>query len=470
MQDIYLKESLEHGNIAFPFAFYHVTSKHPRYVMETHWHEEVEICRVLSGTLTITIDGKTYEGHGADGLGDIFIINSGSMHSAIPTDCVYECVVFDLHFLLRERSLSNSFIYSLLYNQRKFVPFIPIYSWFHHNVQAPSEPPTYLKGSGGRGSMNLNLASASDQRSYLNYQYISSATPNPSASPVLAIKPYHKTATKQTSSLSNQNAIKQTSSLSHKTSTKQTSSLSRKSDSNLSTHTKQGSGRWTNLSALSSGDAALKNHRVCRNRLVRAHQNRDIDNDDYERSDIAPITSAEEVVLSCAALGDRDNINLICYTVAKFFALLHEQQAGYQLKTFGLLYYFLGICEECNLFVAAEGAGNKRVMSMRMALSYIHRNYQRAITLTELSDLLDLKPPSVVKLFKDIINKKPLEYINSYRIHCAMELLKDPKNTVTSVAYDCGFADVSYFSKVFKRYANKTPRDFLKSLPQESIV
>lgn len=290
MQDIFLKESKAHGNISFPFAFYHVTEKHPRYTMETHWHEECEICRVLSGTLEVTIDGKTFTGKGRDGVGDIFIFNSGAVHSAIPHDCVYECVVFDLHFLLRERSLSNSFIYSLLYNQRKFVSYIP----YTQEKQADLED--------------------------------------------------------------------------------------------------------------------------------------------------------------------------ICSIVQQLFFTLRDQGAGYQLKSFGIMYYLLGIFEDKAMFEQPNEAGGdavSRIMKMRMALSYIHRNYKQHISLSEIAELLDLQPPSVVKLFKELINKKPLEYINSYRINCAQEMLKEGRNSVTAVALECGFTDVSYFTKVFKKYTDQTPRQFI---------
>lgn len=292
MQDIILKELKEHGDISFPFAYYHVGSSHPRYVMETHWHEEYEICRVLEGELRVTIDGQTYVGKGSKGNGDVFIFNSGSVHSAEPINCTYECMVFDLHFLLRERSLSNSFIYSILYNQRQFKPYI-------------SYHPVYPEGA--------------------------------------------------------------------------------------------------------------------------------------------------------------ENLNTI---LSQLFKVLQEQSIGYELKTFGLMYYLLGVFEQRDLFVAPNDTGQavNRIMKMRMALSYIHRNYKNTICLNELSELLELRPQSVVRLFKDIINKKPMEYINSYRVQCAMEMLKDQKQTVTNVAYECGFTDVSYFTKVFKKFTKQTPREYLKNV------
>lgn len=336
MQDICFKENKEHGDVAFPVAFYHVTRKHPRYVMEPHWHEECEICRVLEGSLDLSIDGKTYHGQGHNGKGDIFFINSGSLHSAEPHDCQYECIVFDMHFLLRERSLSNSFLYSLLYNQRQFMPFIPF-------AEAPQ-------------------------------------TTNSNSDPNLGF-------------------------------------IAPQSTSVATSHIKK-------------------------------------------------LTYEDNIKL------DLELNAQLCRVINKLFDVLREQNSGQQLKTFGLMYYMLGIFEDHDLFIKPDTPRDtvSRIMKMRMALSYIHRNYKQDISLTNLSSLLELKPPSVVKLFRDIINKRPMEYINSYRIHCAMEMLKSENHSVTNVAFDCGFADVSYFSKVFKKYAGKTPREYIKTLNEDVVL
>ncbi len=337
MQDIFLKESKAHGNISFPFAFYHVTEKHPRYTMETHWHEECEICRVLSGTLEVTIDGKTFTGKGRDGVGDIFIFNSGAVHSAIPHDCVYECVVFDLHFLLRERSLSNSFIYSLLYNQRKFVSYIP----YTQEKQADLEDICSIVQ---RLFFTLRDQGAGYQLKSFGIMYY--------------------------------------------------------------------------LLGLFE-DKAM-----------------------FEQPNEAGGDAVSRIMKMRMALS----------------------YAGYQLKSFGIMYYLLGLFEDKAMFEQPNEAGGdavSRIMKMRMALSYIHRNYKQHISLSEIAELLDLQPPSVVKLFKELINKKPLEYINSYRINCAQEMLKEGRNSVTAVALECGFTDVSYFTKVFKKYTDQTPRQFI---------
>ena len=51
----------------------------------------------------------------------------------------------------------------------------------------------------------------------------------------------------------------------------------------------------------------------------------------------------------------------------------------------------------------------------------------------------------------------PKRFIRFIRLNKSKELLQDPERSITSVAFDCGFNDPSYFSRVFKKEIGKTP-------------
>ena len=97
MQYLNFNETKKHGTSTFPFEFYHVDRTYPRYIMNYHWHVEYEIIRVLEGELYMTLDEKKFPA----AAGDIVFVHSGILHSGTPTDCVYECLVFDLNAFLK---------------------------------------------------------------------------------------------------------------------------------------------------------------------------------------------------------------------------------------------------------------------------------------------------------------------------------------------------------------------------------
>ena len=98
MQYINYRENRRRGTADFPLEYYHVTASHPQYVMSFHWHVEFELIRILSGSLTVTIDEIEFLAE----AGDSIFIPAGSIHSGIPDDCVYECLVFDMNMLMNK--------------------------------------------------------------------------------------------------------------------------------------------------------------------------------------------------------------------------------------------------------------------------------------------------------------------------------------------------------------------------------
>lgn len=102
-------EPRQHGTINFPIEYYYVDERHPRYLMPYHWHKEYEIIRILKGHFTITIDGETCSVN----AGDLIFINQGLIHGGIPENCIYECIVFDLQFLLMHGAAMTQYMTKL---------------------------------------------------------------------------------------------------------------------------------------------------------------------------------------------------------------------------------------------------------------------------------------------------------------------------------------------------------------------
>lgn len=93
-------ESKRHGSADLPVELYMVDHKHPQYIMPPHWHKEFEILRIISGEFTAFLNNEKY----ILKRGDFLIIRSGTLHRGIPDSCVYECLVFDINMLKRQKN------------------------------------------------------------------------------------------------------------------------------------------------------------------------------------------------------------------------------------------------------------------------------------------------------------------------------------------------------------------------------
>jgi len=85
------REPISHKTEGFPMAYYAVDRTHPRYLMMHHWHTEPEFLLVREGRMVLTLDGRELVLR----QGQFTLIPSGTVHSGVPEEARYECVVFD---------------------------------------------------------------------------------------------------------------------------------------------------------------------------------------------------------------------------------------------------------------------------------------------------------------------------------------------------------------------------------------
>ena len=111
MQIIDQNEDRPRGTYEFPFEFHHIDQSHPRYVMSYHWHVEYEIIRILTGEFTVTLDEKSFKAV----QGDVIFVHSGILHSGIPVNCVYQCIVFDMNVFLKLNSVCADYIQKIVH-------------------------------------------------------------------------------------------------------------------------------------------------------------------------------------------------------------------------------------------------------------------------------------------------------------------------------------------------------------------
>ena len=86
------------------------------------------------------------------------------------------------------------------------------------------------------------------------------------------------------------------------------------------------------------------------------------------------------------------------------------------------------------------------------------------VTTTELAQLTNMSLPSFKRKFKLEYQSSPKEYIYKRRIDKAKELLSISDNSISDIAYDCGFKTTSHFSKKFKEITQLSPSNFRTNL------
>jgi signal transduction histidine kinase/DNA-binding response OmpR family regulator len=80
----------------------------------------------------------------------------------------------------------------------------------------------------------------------------------------------------------------------------------------------------------------------------------------------------------------------------------------------------------------------------------------------QLAEASDMSQMQMYRKLKAITGKTPSQFIRSYRVHKGLELLQKGDLTISEVAYEVGFADPSYFSRVFQKELGKSPSHLFK--------
>ncbi len=96
------------------------------------------------------------------------------------------------------------------------------------------------------------------------------------------------------------------------------------------------------------------------------------------------------------------------------------------------------------------------------ATRYISTNYGQPLTLDFLARKYAISPGYFSKLFKKITGVGLNDYITVSRITAAQNRLAQKGAKVTQVAMECGFNDSAYFSKIFRKITDATPKEYQK--------
>ena len=96
-------------------------------------------------------------------------------------------------------------------------------------------------------------------------------------------------------------------------------------------------------------------------------------------------------------------------------------------------------------------------------LKYIHSNWQKAITISDVAKKVNLSESRTAHVFKEAVGKGVHQYITSLRMSTAKELLVSTDMSISEIGEMVGFSDALYFSRAFKSETGMSPRAFKKN-------
>lgn len=103
-------------------------------------------------------------------------------------------------------------------------------------------------------------------------------------------------------------------------------------------------------------------------------------------------------------------------------------------------------------------------------MNYAHQNFHKPITLAEVAKLTSMTETAFSRFFKLHTGMTFINCLNEIRLGHASRMLIETTHSISEIAYDCGFNNISNFNRIFKAKKNCTPKDLRMSYEEGSRV
>jgi len=131
----------------------------------------------------------------------------------------------------------------------------------------------------------------------------------------------------------------------------------------------------------------------------------------------------------------------------------------------------LSACEDFTLLnneVMPYTIISKNTTRLENIFTYVEQHYDKEIEIEEVAKLANLTLPAFCNFFKKATHITFTEFVNRFRINKACLLMAQDKS-ISECSYSCGFNNVTYFNRMFKKYTDKTPSEFMKNFSHNKV-
>ena len=153
--------------------------------------------------------------------------------------------------------------------------------------------------------------------------------------------------------------------------------------------------------------------------------------------------------------------NEMAQAIGQLDLLCDSRPEGYQLAVKGHLYLLLyHLHAQCSVY--KDRPPRKQLEKLKTILSYVELHYAEPITIEDIAGVCYYSKSYFMKFFKESMGVGFIAYLNDFRLEIAAQMLLAADTNIMDIASACGFDNLSYFNRSFKKKYGVTPGRFRK--------
>ncbi len=139
-----------------------------------------------------------------------------------------------------------------------------------------------------------------------------------------------------------------------------------------------------------------------------------------------------------------------------------SEPRGYELQVRSALSDFLLETLDCipGRETALSAKTRRREERMKQMLEYIRNHLREEMSVAEIARAASISESECIRCFRNTIGVTPIKYVRQLRLQRAAELLKTTDKKIVEIGEECGFQEMSYFSRVFREQFSRTPSQY----------
>jgi AraC family transcriptional regulator len=99
---------------------------------------------------------------------------------------------------------------------------------------------------------------------------------------------------------------------------------------------------------------------------------------------------------------------------------------------------------------------------LEQVIDYMKANLTQDLSILDLATLISMSESHFSRSFKQSVGITPYQYLMQQRVERAKQLLKQQAISISNIALDCGFANQTHLTKVFRQMTGVTPKAYQK--------